>query len=271
VLSRVRRAGRRQGERSNRHRSRYATARPGTRRLARMPAPGRPPSPPRPVAARADEGAWLGARRVVRFAGREEAGGLSPPVTERTAARTRPTALPYAGPVTSRIALGAITREVRPREDGAEVPATWSMATCPSWPGFRPGDGRRRLPRRLRARERHGGASGGGPAGSGPAPGASRTSQPRTWRGSGVSPPVSCGAHPSASRPLPDRRTRSRPCAAIIASPGCATSRSRSRSATPPAVDDDRADAQHAGARHPAHDGVAQDAGPDEVHAGQWR
>lgn len=107
----------------------------GTATSPAFPLPPVLRSLPRPVAVTTDEGVGLGARRVVRFRGREGAGDLSLRVTERTPTRVRLAVLSDTGPVANWVALRAITYEVTPRPGGTvlTVGVEYDSLLAPAW------------------------------------------------------------------------------------------------------------------------------------------
>ena len=90
---------------------------------------------PQPVAVTTDEGVDLGARRVVRIAGREGAGDLSMRVTERSVTRTRLTVVSDTSPTADWVAFEAITYDVLPHGDGTEIRVTleYESLLAPAW------------------------------------------------------------------------------------------------------------------------------------------
>ena len=90
---------------------------------------------PCPVAVTVDEGVELGARRVVRIAGREGAGDLSLRVVERTADRVRLLVESDTSPMANWVRFRAIAYEVRPRSGGTRVSVTleYERRLAPAW------------------------------------------------------------------------------------------------------------------------------------------
>jgi Polyketide cyclase / dehydrase and lipid transport len=94
---------------------------------------------PQPVAVLVDEGAAVGARRIVHFTGREGEGDLTLQVTQRTANEVVFTALSDTSPIAMWIRQKSLTFRVEPDGTGSRLTVTsdYDRLLAPAW-FFRP-------------------------------------------------------------------------------------------------------------------------------------